>query len=58
MKYEVKHPKEEKSTTIEESELKSFRTNGYVVIKAIPENIEDEDYLNGNYYPAHETWND
>ena len=27
-------------------------------IRPVPENIEDEDYLNGVAYPAHETWPD
>lgn len=58
MKYEVIAQEEQKSEIIEESDLKAYRDKGYRIINQIPENIEDEDYLKGSFYPAHETWND
>lgn len=58
MKYEVIAPEENKSEIIAESDLFTYTNKGYGVIRQIPENVEDEDYLNGHCYPGHECWND
>jgi len=42
----------------EEEDLQYWRDNGYALIERIPENIEEEDILNGHPYPGHECWND
>ncbi len=60
MQYEVTYPNSPKSEIISEHDYYNARIEcpEMRVLKSIPENIEDEDYLAGWAYPAHECWND
>lgn len=59
MKIIIKHALTEDVKEISEHEdLQYWRDNGWAVINRIPENIEDEDFLNGDAYPGHEIWKD
>lgn len=58
MKYEVQAPEENRSEIIKQSDLKAYKKKGYGVIRLIPENLKDKNYLNGEEYLEHEGQDD
>ena len=59
MKYKIKHTVDNEVRIIgEEVDINYLKDNGWIIIEFIPENVEEDDRLDGHTYPGHECWND